>query len=52
MDTAKLVLLGNFNLHINELADPNADTFHDLLECFNLKNNIFFQCILPTTLWT
>ena len=41
MDTAKLMLLGDFNLHINELADPNADTFHDLLECFNLKN-IFF----------
>ena len=42
MDTAKLVLLGDFNLHINELADPNADTFHDLLECSNPKNNIFF----------
>ena len=42
MDTAKLVLLGDFNLHINELADPNADTFQDLLECFNLKTNIFF----------
>ena len=41
-DTAKLILLGDFNLHINELADPNVDTFHDLLECFNLKNNIFF----------
>ena len=42
MDTAKLVLLGDFNLHINELADPSVDTIHDLLECFNLKNNIFF----------
>ena len=42
MDMAKLVLLGDFNLHINELADPNADTFHNMLECFNLKNNIFF----------
>ena len=42
MDTAKLVLLGYFNLHINELADPNADTFCDLSACFNLKNNIFF----------
>ena len=31
MDTAKLVLLGDFNLHINELADLNVDTFHDLL---------------------
>ena len=41
MDTAKLILLEDFNLHINELADPNADTFHDQLECFNLKN-IFF----------
>ena len=42
METPKLVLLEDFNLHINELADPNADTFCDLLECFNLKNNIFF----------
>ena len=42
MGTAKLVLLGDFNLHINEMADPNTDTFHDLLECINLKNNIFF----------
>ena len=52
MDTAKFVLLGDFNLHINELADPNADTFCDLLECFNLKNNIFFPMHTPTTLWT
>ena len=42
MDTAKCVLLGGFNLHINKLADSNVDTFHDLLECFKLKNNIFF----------
>ena len=42
MVMAKLILLGNFNLHINELDDPNADTFPDLLEYFNLKNNIFF----------
>ena len=42
MDTAKLVLLGDFNLHINELADTNADTFHDLLECSNFKNSMFF----------
>ena len=40
-DTAKLLLLGDFTFHINELAYPNADTFHDLLECFNHKNNIF-----------
>ena len=42
MDMAKLVMLEDFNLHINELADPNVDTFCDLLECFNLKNKIFF----------
>ena len=42
MDTAKHVLLGDFNLHINELADSNADTCCDLLECYNPKNNIFF----------
>ena len=42
MDMAKPVLLEDFNLHINELANPNRDTFCDLLECFNLKNNIFF----------
>ena len=41
MDTVKLLLQGDFNLHINELADLNADTFCDLLECFNLKKNIF-----------
>ena len=40
-DTAKLELLRDFSLHIIKLADLNADTFHDLLECFNLKNNIF-----------
>ena len=45
MDTAKLILLEDFNLHINELADPNADTFPDLLECLNLKNNIFFPML-------
>ena len=27
MDTAKLGLLEDFNLHINALADPNADPF-------------------------
>ena len=42
IDMAKLILLRDFNLHINELADPNVDTYHDLLECFNLKNKIFF----------
>ena len=42
MDIAKLVLLVDFNLHINELAGLNVDTFCDLLECFNHKNNIFF----------
>ena len=50
MDTDKLVLLGDFNLHIKELADPNADTFCDLLECFNLKTTSSFHPILPTTL--
>ena len=39
MDTAKLLLLGDFNFHINELADLNVGTFH---ECFNFKNNLFF----------
>ena len=42
LDMSKLILLGDFNLHINELAGLNVDTFCDLLECFNLKNNIFF----------
>ena len=42
-DKSKLLLLGDFNIHINKLHDDEAVTFGDFLSSFGLQNHILFH---------
>ena len=39
----KLLLMGDLNIYIKRLDDPNTIIFNDLLDSLNLRNNISFQ---------
>ena len=36
----KVLLVGDFNIHIDKKATPDTSTFNDMLEGLNLRNNI------------
>ena len=40
--TGKLLLAGDFNIHVNDLESPNTNTFLDVLDSFGLQNHIHF----------
>ena len=40
--TGKLLLTGDFNIHVNEPESPDANTFLDVLDSFGLQNHISF----------
>ena len=40
--TGKLLLTGDFNIHVNNLESPDANTFLDVLDSFGLQNHISF----------
>ena len=40
VSSGKLVLLGDFNFHVDDLTNPQAARFLDLLDCYNLKQHI------------
>ena len=39
---AKLLLTGDFNIHVNNLKSPDTNTFLDVLDSFGLHNHISF----------
>ena len=39
--TNKILLMGDFNIHMNRPDNPNTIIFNDLLNSLNLRNNIF-----------
>ena len=39
---SKFLLLEDFNIHINELHDEEAVTFHNFLSSFGLQNYVMF----------
>ena len=39
----KLILTGDFNIHIEFMSDPDTITFMDFLDCFNLQNHVNFS---------
>ena len=41
--TGKLVLLGDFNIHMDMVDDTDTITFNDLLDSFNLENSVHFS---------
>ena len=41
-DKAEFLFLGDFNIHVNNLHDGKAVTFHDFLSSFGLQNHILF----------
>ena len=43
LEKADFILLGDFNIHINSLDDPNASIFRDFLSSLVLKNHITFS---------
>jgi hypothetical protein len=40
VSSGKLVLVGDFNFHVDDLTNPQAARFLDLLDCYNLKQHI------------
>ena len=40
--TGKLLLTGDFNIHVNEPESPDVNTFLDVLDSFGLQNHISF----------
>lgn len=40
VSSGKLVLLGDFNFHVDDPTNPQAARFLDLLDCYNLKQHI------------
>ena len=40
--TGKLLLTGDFNIHVNDPESPDAKTFLDVLDSFGLQNHISF----------
>ena len=40
VSSGKLLLLGDFNFHVDDLANPQTARFLDLLDCYNLKQHI------------
>ena len=40
--TGKLLLTGDFNIHVNDPESPDANTFLDVLDSFGLQNHISF----------
>ena len=40
--TGKLLLTGDFNIHMNDLESPDTNTFLDVLDSFCLQNDISF----------
>ena len=37
-----MLLLGNFNIRVNDNEDPDTITFNDFLESFDTCNQVFF----------
>ena len=48
--TGKLLLTGDFNIHVNDLESPDTNTFLDVLDSFCLQNHTSFptHCINNT----
>ena len=36
----KLVILGDFNIHVNDVNDPNASIFLDIMTALGLKQHV------------
>jgi endonuclease/exonuclease/phosphatase family metal-dependent hydrolase len=47
-NTENFYLMGDFNIKVNNIKDPNTQTFLEFLECFDLQNNVTF----PTHLYS
>ena len=45
--TGKLLLTGDFNIHVNDLDSPDTNTFLDVLDSFGLQNHIRFPNTSP-----
>ena len=41
-DRGHTILLGDFNIHLDDIHNPNTITFTDLLESLNLQNRVTF----------
>ena len=39
----RVLLVGNFNIHIDKKTTPDTITFNDMLEGLNLRSNIEMQ---------
>ena len=50
--TGKLVLLGDFNIHMDVVDDIDMITFNDFLDSFNLENLVHFSHTSVDTNWT
>ena len=42
MDRGKAIWVGDFNIHVNDVTNPDTITFRDFLDSFNLKSMVSF----------
>ena len=42
-DRGEFILVGDFNIHVDKLDEPDTVTFKDFLESFNLVNHVHFS---------
>ena len=42
MDRGKAIWVGDFNIHVNDVTNPDTFTVRDFLDTFNLKNMVSF----------
>ena len=40
---SKIMIIGDFNIHMENIAKPNTITFSDFLDSFNLQNHVNFS---------
>ena len=38
----KLIILGDFNIHVNDESDENADNFMDIIMALGVEQHVYF----------
>ena len=47
VDRGALLLIGDFNIHIDNLSHADTNTFNDFLDSFNFQNHVNFLTHIP-----
>ena len=48
----KLIILGDFNIHVNDESDENAENFMDIIIALGLEQHVYFTTHKADIPWT